>query len=122
MKYLVPRVVRTLAKLAAVLGVAGGSAIGATACGEDEAPAAPPATNACESKAYCYEREGGLDASEKSACEQVGSTIAAACDPKKAVRKCSEAKTPPGGGKDIVYVYFYREGDTTGCAGVEEKL
>lgn len=117
-----PTRARFVLRLAVVFGLTGVPAVGAAACGEDDAPAAPPAANACESKAYCYERVGGLDAQEKSDCEKLGSTVAAACDPTKAVRKCSEVKTPPGGGKDVEYVFFYREGDTTGCAGVEEKL
>lgn len=98
------------------------STFAATACGEDDAPATPPAPIACESKSSCYERLDGLSEQERSICTKQGSELKAACDASKATRKCTMAMENPSGGADLMYVYYFRADDLTGCGGTEEKL
>lgn len=101
-------------------------ALGAVGCDDDDGGGAKAVTpNACDSKSYCYEVEGGLDAADQQICVALGSQVLAACDPTKATRKCTQAtKVQSGNGpeKEVNYIYYFREGDTTACAGTEEKL
>ena len=112
---------RRLAPVALLL-----ASVGALGCGEDDpAPASNVGTTACESKAYCYEVVGGLSKGDQEICKTQGSQLLAACDPTKAVRKCTETtKSPQADGteKELKKIYFYRDGDTTGCKGIEERL
>ena len=92
---------------------------------DDDGGSKAGAVNACESKAYCYAVVGGLSSDDQQICAAFGSQVLAACDPTKAVRKCTQAtkvSTDGGPEKDVTYIYYFREGDTTSCAGTEEKL
>lgn len=103
-----------------------GLAAALTGCdNDDDSGSKAGAVSACESKSYCYEVVGGLSSDDQQICAALGSQVLAACDPSKAVRKCTQVtKVSTNGGpeKDVTYVYYFREGDTTSCLGTEEKL